>query len=305
MSVRKGTANRSALTATAIAVLWAAVLALLAPRASCISQVQRKNGRTFCPGNADNVLSVTPKKPLYGTCIVSSQWNRVSLENLKEGRHYSIRLSYLALRTHVFDLKLEAVLSNGTSVFTSGNHAEVQVVFDHDGSRRGLVGGKGGIWLQHAFSAGSDDKGGSKSDGGAPSAGPTRELLDTHIQFLNPFHDMRDAHVSLIYLHIRIRPQGFPSGDLYDEFGVYSETERPSQDVASPNKADQHAQFYEFDLLVAEKVYKTFEIDIVPILLVCITFFVIMNLYVLRRWHRYVLRAPDEWERSVEARYRA
>ena len=284
-----------------VVFLWLAVLAMLLGHASCIGQVQRaKNGRTFCPGSADNVLTVSPKKPLFDSCVLPNRdWHRVSLENLQSGHYYSIRLSYVALRTHVIDMKIETILSNGTSIIICKSNFQSKVVFKHpspkdsgvlyDTSRLGRYSSP---FLPAVNRVAPSSHGSSGSHGSMSN----RELLDTYVNFLNPLHNVKDSEIEKIYLYLRVMPMGLPSGELYDEVGVYTETERQDSrgNTHLRKKGENSQPFFEFDILLAEKVVRSADVDIIPVLLVCITLFLLMNLYVLRRWHRYVTRAPSD-----------
>ena len=216
------------------------------------------------------------------------EWSRAALENLEQGHQYSIRISYSELqRTHAFDLKLETVLSDGTSVFTNEGDIDLKVIFNQNGGG-GLVSGRG------SFAEGD-------SRALKPTASIRQELLDTQIKFLDLKDNLQHLQVRQVYLHIRIRCKGLPSGDLGDELGVFTNTERMDGPDTSAGQHNAEAssnngkkkKFFEFDILVSEKRRSKVEVDFIPIVLACISFFVLMNLYIVRRWHRFVTRAPD------------
>jgi len=296
MKASSSSSSRS--TRRASSVLWLATLVLalalsfVASPVESIGQVRRaKNGRTFCPGSStDTVLTVSPKKPLYKSCLYpNDKWHRVLVDNLVQGRHYSIRLSYIALRTYTINLKLETILTNGTSIFTDSNKLESQVILKH---RERSVVQRDRLVTQSRFykfynSQYEKDFHDGSEKREAARTGSERELLDTYVKFLNPVHSIEESHIEKMYLYIRIVPEGLPSGELYNEFGVYTASERQESQAYHA----KNTEFFEFDILIAEQVLKTVQMDIVPILLVCITIFLLMNLYVLRRWHRYLTGA--------------
>jgi hypothetical protein len=116
--------------------------------------------------------------------------------------------------------------------------------------------------------------------------------LDTYVKFLNPLHTAEEeTPIEQIILHIRITPEGLPSGELYNKVGVFSETERSHSDAAVPEKKAQGMEaFFEFDILLTENVVGVVDLEIIPIVLVCVSFFMVANFYILRKWHRYVTR---------------
>jgi len=267
---------------------------------------QGEDGRSYCQrdsadlladGAADlHVPAVTPKKPMYGVCILqNTQWHKIALENLEPGRHYSIRLSYIALRTHLIDMFLEAKLANGSSIFSSGEslHSKVIVPYKRAAEDSHLVG---------------SDASSSSSYSGIQTIveqdygsllGHDRELLDTSIKFLDPVHDFAEESgekIEKMYLLIRITPKGLPSGELYnteaERHKSYATTSSAGDGSVTGNGEDHSVPFFQFDMLVAEKVSHTLDVDILPILLVCTTIFLLMNMYVLRRWQAYIASAP-------------
>ncbi len=272
---------------------------------------QRADGRTYCQrdssfalfgsaaiGASQQVPAVTPKRPIYGVCILqNTEWHKVALENLEAGHHYSIRLSYIALRTHIIDMFLETVLANGTSVFSSGSNFVSKVIVPY---KRAAQGGpeKGKMGSQDAV-ANSAIQTAVEQDYGS-LLGHDRELLDTSIKSLDPLAMGQGPgeKIEKMYLLLRITPKGLPSGELYSEHGVYTETERhesyvtQSPDARQSAGAGASAPFFQFDMVVAEKVSQTLTVDILPILLVCTTIFLLMNMYVLRRWQAYIASAP-------------
>ena len=269
----------------------------------CIGQVQQtENGRIFCPGNSHTVLTLSPTKPLYSSCVVpNKEWHRVRLSDLQDGYHYSIRLSYIALRTHLIDMKLEAVLRNGSSIITDRNNFDSRVmIFSYPGETSGV--GKNSEGSHNSglkLSRYNSPFGPSLARRASPASlrpphGSDRELLDTSVKFLNPLHTMEAGfQIEEVILHIRITPEGLPSGELYNEVGVFSECERSSE-ALPPKKAGGKEAFFEFDMLLTENIVSAVNLEIITIVLICVSFFMVANFYLLKKWHRYITRVTED-----------